>query len=277
MRPLPGGGGPADVQAADSGFDLLARGRKAQAAGFDIPNPIEDEACLIRVQLAHLQRHDSPGTIGEDAEGQHRLHPEGGGRLVASLLAEEHRVVDACLTGVLLSRVGIVDRDPDDLEAVGRALAAQAPEQRDLPPAGLAPGGPEIYEQRVALLVGEPVGCAVESRQSQLRQHLGDLSRRGCGRGGGSGRCLGGGRPRRRRCRSGRHGRCRTERRARRVRETIGEETAGGARDQHGGSERRAPRAGAAVSGLAVIHGGEPNAARVREAKASAFMYPTTR
>ena len=68
MRPVPDGGSPADVQAADSGFDLLARGRKAQAPGFDIPNPIEDEACLIRVQLAHLQRHDSPGTIGEDAE-----------------------------------------------------------------------------------------------------------------------------------------------------------------------------------------------------------------
>src|SRR5205814_7995566 len=91
----------------------------------------------------------------------------------AYLLAEEHRVVDACLTGELLSRVGIFDRDPDDLQAVGRALAAQAPEQRDLPPAGLAPGGPEIYEQRMALPVGEPVGCAVESRQSQLRQHLG--------------------------------------------------------------------------------------------------------
>jgi len=60
--------------------------------------------------------------------------------------------------------------------------------------------------------------------------------------------------------------------------EVVDEEAAGGARHQYGGGERHAARtARPPGKGRGIAHGGGCSAARVREAKAGAFMYPTTR
>ena len=129
-----------------------------------LPGAVPDEVGLVPVQLAHLQRDDPAGGVGERTEGQDGIHPKGRDGLESSLLAHQHRIVHSAVPGILLSCIAKIDRNADNFEVICRTFAAQAFQERNFPAAGLAPAGPEIHHQRAALPIGEPVPRAVQPR-----------------------------------------------------------------------------------------------------------------
>src|SRR4029077_2379668 len=115
---------------------------------------------------------------GEGTEGQDGIHSKGRDGLESSLLADQHRIVDSAVLGILPSRIANIDRNADNFELIYRTFAAQGLQERNFPAAGLAPAGPEIHHQRAALPVGEPMLRAVQPGQCKLWQRLGDLTDR---------------------------------------------------------------------------------------------------
>jgi len=82
----------------------------------------------------------------------------------------------------------MIDGNPDDFEAISGIFTAETLEKGDLPPAGLAPGRPEIHREQPAPPVREGVRDACQVREREVRQSL----RYGVGlrallRGGGGG------------------------------------------------------------------------------------------
>ena len=185
------------VQVVDEAEEALALGEQPAAeandegASAEVLQPVEDELGLVAVQFAHLESHDPPGGVGEDAEGQHGVHAEGADGGEFPLLADQHRIVDCPLGGVFAHRRRIVDRDAHHLQTrPPLALVAERLEERDLAPAGLAPGGPEVEKERPSLPLRQPVHEAVGAGQCKVRTRSGML--RGAGGASAAGWARGG-------------------------------------------------------------------------------------
>src|SRR5208337_1028458 len=72
------------------------------------------------------------------------------------IVAHGDRIVQLVLLIEVAHRLGIiVHRDSNDLEAIGAVLVLHLHEVRNLGTAGPAPGGPEIEQHDLALVVGE--------------------------------------------------------------------------------------------------------------------------
>ena len=150
----------------------------------------------------------------------------------------------------------MIDGDADDFDTIFGMFALQMLQQRDLAPAGLAPGRPEIDHQELSAEALERRRRAVEGRQDDRGQHLGDLAGRCAGRRGelcGRGGCG--------------H---RVQPRPLGTRRVVDEETARRAQRHEARCEQGAGEASRRRCGGA--HEVGLTAARVRAAKASAFM-----
>ena len=153
-----------------------ASSRPAPAPASPARHPRASTASRMRSASAAVNSPKWVVTIAALPVAEHRereadgLHAEGGGRIERLLLADQQRVVDLHLVRVGEHLVAEVDRDADDLEALARRVALQLLQQRDLPPAGCAPGRPEVDDQRLARPVRQRARLAVPVRQRELRQ-----------------------------------------------------------------------------------------------------------
>jgi len=155
-------------------FDLLPGGREAQRPAIDVLHAIQDEVCLILVQLSQFYRNDPALPVGEHGEREDQLHAEGMHRIKARLLADEDGVVDAGIARVSGDGGAKVDRDADYRKASAGAFVVQAYKKRNLPPARFTPGRPEIDDDGMPGPVGEPVRDAGEVGERKVRQHHGN-------------------------------------------------------------------------------------------------------
>src|SRR2546430_6185003 len=128
------------------------------------------QTCALPI---YLEGDDPALTVGKHAEWQDRIHSERADGIQALLLADQHRIVDTDVVCVLEDRVAEVHGDPDHLQGLRRAFPPQALEQGNLLAARLAPGGPEVHQQRTALPVRELVTDAIAVGERDLRQPLG--------------------------------------------------------------------------------------------------------
>jgi hypothetical protein len=68
-------------------------------------------------------------------------------------------------SGVLSHVIRIIDCNADNFEAICRMFATESFQERDLATARLAPGRPEIDDERPALPVREAVNGTIGARQ----------------------------------------------------------------------------------------------------------------
>src|SRR5262249_22444914 len=103
-------------------------------------------------------------------------HAEGTHRGQTPLIPDQNRIIDSLRLGVLSYVIRIIDRNPDNFEAIWRMFATESLQEGDLTAAGLTPGCPEIDHQGAAFPVRETVHGAIGVRQPDLRQLRRDLS-----------------------------------------------------------------------------------------------------
>src|ERR1700758_2896549 len=111
-------GGTGHRQTPHRRVDLLAGGWKAQATRPDVGQTREDERRLVPMQLPDLERDDSALGVREHRERQDRLHCEGRSGLETALLADQDRVVDLHLAGILNDGIQMIDGNPDNFEGL---------------------------------------------------------------------------------------------------------------------------------------------------------------
>lgn len=148
--------------------NLFLGGRQLGASLIDGLYLIEDEAGLIRVQLADLESHDSPLAVGKNREREDRVHPECTDRIQSILFADQHRIIDAHLACVVLHSIAEVDGDSDDFDSIRGPLVPQSLQQRDFAAAGGAPSGPEVDQQWPSLPLGKCVLHSVAISQGDV-------------------------------------------------------------------------------------------------------------
>ena len=98
--------------------NVLLGGRQLGSSLIDGLDLIEDEAGLICVQLAYLESHYPSLTVGKNREWEDRIHAECGNRIQSVLFADQHRIIYAHLTCVVLHGIAKVDGDADDFKSV---------------------------------------------------------------------------------------------------------------------------------------------------------------
>ncbi len=126
---------------------------------------------LIGVQFADLDGEMSPLRVGEHRKREHGSMPEGIHRRQAVLFADQHGIVDALVLGVVQRRPSGSPPRRRRSAGIGR-VPGQGLQQRDLAPAGLTPGRPEIEHQWVAVILATAMRwcrCCPATRASGQR------------------------------------------------------------------------------------------------------------
>jgi hypothetical protein len=171
-------------------LDLAARLQRRGGAGVDPADGAQNHPRLVARQFTHVRRDDPALRVGENSKRQaDHFHSEGGRRVERLLLPDQERIVDLHFLRVSQDFVPVVDRDAHDLEAVGRVVALQLRQERDLAPTRCAPGRPEIHDQRPALPMIEAARHAVAVGQKHRRQGRREHEGRRLGCRCGCGRC----------------------------------------------------------------------------------------
>ena len=118
------GEGPGRRKARDGGVDLVPGGLEGEASRVKRRDPIEDELGFVLVQFSNLQGHNPALRVGEHAEGEHRVHPEGGGGFKSPAVTEEDRVGHAPIGSVLSHRIAKIDGNADNFKSFSRMFDA---------------------------------------------------------------------------------------------------------------------------------------------------------
>jgi hypothetical protein len=63
----------------------------------------------------------------------------------------------------------MIQCNTDNFDTISGTFATQRLQHRDLPPARLAPGGPEIHEQQLPVILREPMQDPVRCGQGDIR------------------------------------------------------------------------------------------------------------